>query len=110
MLAVLSAFEAASNDKVLANSRLRRTPVHQEISSTPKPGRAKKIRKPMNADGVMDNIRNAFGRSGVTLNELGDARFLTAQPQSSGRGSCCITRQTRAFRQCQLSPKRWVSR
>ena len=25
----------------------------------------------MNADGVMDNIRDAFERSGVTLNELG---------------------------------------
>ncbi len=26
----------------------------------------------MNADGVMDNIRNAFERSGMTLNELGE--------------------------------------
>ncbi len=26
----------------------------------------------MNADGVMDNMRNAFERSGVTLNELGE--------------------------------------
>ncbi len=26
----------------------------------------------MNADGVMDNIPNAFERSGMTLNELGD--------------------------------------
>ena len=67
-----------------------------------------KIRKPMNADGVMDNIRNAFGRSGVTRNELGDDRVLTAQSQSSGRGSCCITRQARVFRQCYLSLKRWM--
>jgi DNA-binding phage protein len=27
--------------------------------------------KTMNAEGVMDNIRNAFERSGMTLNELG---------------------------------------
>jgi hypothetical protein len=27
--------------------------------------------KTMNADRVMDNIRNAFERSGITLNELG---------------------------------------
>ena len=27
----------------------------------------------MNADSVMDNIRNAFERSGMTLNELGEA-------------------------------------
>jgi hypothetical protein len=27
--------------------------------------------KTMNADHVMDNIRNAFERSGITLNELG---------------------------------------
>ena len=33
----------------------------------------------MNADGVMENIRNTFERSGATLNELGDARFLTVQ-------------------------------
>jgi hypothetical protein len=33
----------------------------------------------MNVDGVMDNIPNAFERSGATLNELGNARFLTAQ-------------------------------
>ena len=26
----------------------------------------------MNADAVMDNIRNAFERSGMTLNELGE--------------------------------------
>ncbi len=26
----------------------------------------------MNTDGVMDNIRNAFERSGMTLNELGE--------------------------------------
>ena len=26
----------------------------------------------MNADGVMDNIRSAFERSGMTLNELGE--------------------------------------
>ena len=26
----------------------------------------------MNADGVMDNIRNAFERSGMTLDELGE--------------------------------------
>jgi len=26
----------------------------------------------MNADSVMDNIRNAFERSGMTLNELGE--------------------------------------
>jgi len=26
----------------------------------------------MNADGVMDNIRDAFERSGMTLNELGE--------------------------------------
>ena len=26
----------------------------------------------MNADGVMDNIRNAFEHSGMTLNELGE--------------------------------------
>jgi hypothetical protein len=26
----------------------------------------------MNADGVMDNIRNAFGLWGMTLNELGE--------------------------------------
>ncbi len=26
----------------------------------------------MNADGVMDNIPNAFERSGMTLNELGE--------------------------------------
>ena len=26
----------------------------------------------MNADGVMDNIPNAFDRSGMTLNELGE--------------------------------------
>ena len=26
----------------------------------------------MNADRVMDNIRNAFDRSGMTLNELGE--------------------------------------
>jgi hypothetical protein len=26
----------------------------------------------MNADGVMDNIRNAFERWGMTLNELGE--------------------------------------
>ncbi len=26
----------------------------------------------MNADGVMDNIRNAFERSGMTLKELGE--------------------------------------
>jgi hypothetical protein len=26
----------------------------------------------MNADDVMDNIRNAFERSGMTLNELGE--------------------------------------
>ena len=26
----------------------------------------------MNADGIMDNIRNAFERSGMTLNELGE--------------------------------------
>ena len=32
--------EAASNDKALVNSRLRRTPADQEISSAPKPGRA----------------------------------------------------------------------
>ena len=34
--------------------------------------RLQKIRKTMNADGVMDNIRNAFERSGMTLNELGE--------------------------------------
>ena len=26
----------------------------------------------MNADGLMDNIRNAFERTGMTLNELGE--------------------------------------
>ena len=31
-----------------------------------------KIGKNMNADSVMDNIRNAFERSGMTLNELGE--------------------------------------
>ncbi len=39
----------------------------------------------MNADGVMDNIRSAFERSGATLNELGDARFphsLTAKQRA----------------------------
>ena len=34
--------------------------------------RLQKIWKTMNADGVMDNIRNAFERSGMTLNELGE--------------------------------------
>ena len=34
--------------------------------------RGLKIGKNMNADGVMDNIRNAFERSGMTLNELGE--------------------------------------
>jgi hypothetical protein len=33
----------------------------------------------MNADGVMENVPNTFERSGATLNELGDARDLTAQ-------------------------------
>jgi hypothetical protein len=32
---------------------------------------ALKKQKIMNADRVMDNIRNAFKRSGITLNELG---------------------------------------
>ena len=27
----------------------------------------------MNSDGVMDNIREAFARSGMTLNELGES-------------------------------------
>ena len=31
-----------------------------------------KSRKNMSADRVMDNIRNAFERSGMTLNELGE--------------------------------------
>ena len=31
-----------------------------------------RIRNTMNADTVMDNIRNAFERSGMTLNELGE--------------------------------------
>ena len=34
--------------------------------------RGLKIGKNMNADSVMDNIRNAFERSGMTLNELGE--------------------------------------
>ena len=34
--------------------------------------RLQKIRRTMNADGVMDNIPNAFERSGMTLNELGE--------------------------------------
>ena len=34
--------------------------------------RLQEIRKTINADGVMDNMRNAFERSGVTLNELGE--------------------------------------
>jgi hypothetical protein len=33
---------------------------------------SKKIRNSMNADSVMDNIRSAFERSGMTLNELGE--------------------------------------
>jgi hypothetical protein len=33
---------------------------------------SKKIRNTMNADSVMDNIRSAFERSGMTLNELGE--------------------------------------
>ena len=33
--------------------------------------RASKIEKDMNADSVMDNIRNAFERSEMTLSELG---------------------------------------
>ena len=33
----------------------------------------------MNADGVMENIRNTIERLGAMLNELGDARVLTAQ-------------------------------
>jgi hypothetical protein len=33
----------------------------------------------MNADGVMDNIRNTFERLEAMLNELGGARVLTAQ-------------------------------
>jgi hypothetical protein len=33
----------------------------------------------MNADGVIENIRNTRERSGVTLNELGGDRVLTAQ-------------------------------
>jgi hypothetical protein len=31
-----------------------------------------KIRETMNADDVMDNIRSAFERSGMTLTELGE--------------------------------------
>jgi hypothetical protein len=31
------------------------------------------------ADGVIENIRNTFERLGAMLNELGDARILTAQ-------------------------------
>ena len=34
--------------------------------------RSLKTGKNMNADSVMDNIRNAFERSGMTLNELGE--------------------------------------
>jgi hypothetical protein len=34
--------------------------------------RLQKVGKTMNADRVMDNIRDAFERSGMTLNELGE--------------------------------------
>ena len=33
----------------------------------------------MNADGVMENIRNTLERLGALLDELGGARVLTAQ-------------------------------
>ena len=40
----------------------------------------------MNADRVMDNIRNAFERSGMTLNELGEGLGqLQEQPQVQPR-------------------------
>ena len=38
-------------------------------------------------------IRNAFDRSPATLDELGDAQVLAAQPISTERGSCCTARQ-----------------
>ena len=40
----------------------------------PRKRQVTRIRKPetMNANRVMDNIRNAFERSGMTLNELGE--------------------------------------
>ena len=55
--------------------------------------RSRRIRETMNADGAMENIRNALERSEVALNELGDG-------WDYHHGSCRIARQIRVFRQC----------
>lgn len=41
----------------------------------------------MNAEDVMDNIRNAFERLGMTLNELGQGLGYDVQLQRSEHGS-----------------------